>query len=50
MEIEYNNSHLIGSLEEFGLSKYEARAYLTIIDKGLFALLIVLASFIGNRV
>jgi len=37
MEIEYNNSHLIGSLEEFGLSKYEARAYLTIIDKGSLA-------------
>jgi sugar-specific transcriptional regulator TrmB len=28
---------LPGSLEEFGLSKYEARAYLTMIDKGSLA-------------
>ena len=28
------NSELVGSLEEFGLSKYEARAYITLIEKG----------------
>ncbi len=33
----YNNSDLPGSLEEFGLSKYEARAYLTMIGKGSLA-------------
>jgi sugar-specific transcriptional regulator TrmB len=32
-----NNSDLPGSLEEFGLSKYEARAYLTMIGKGSLA-------------
>ncbi|MFL6494338.1 MAG: TrmB family transcriptional regulator [Nitrososphaera sp.] len=31
------NSDLPGSLEEFGLSKYEARAYLTMIGKGSLA-------------
>jgi sugar-specific transcriptional regulator TrmB len=31
------DSDLPGSLEEFGLSKYEARAYLTIIGKGSLA-------------
>ncbi|MGZ5546737.1 MAG: TrmB family transcriptional regulator [Nitrososphaeraceae archaeon] len=29
-----NNNDLIGNLEEFGLSQYEARAYLTMIGKG----------------
>src|ERR671931_2662164 len=29
-----NNSNFTVSLEEFGLSKYEAGAYLTMIDKG----------------
>lgn len=32
-----NNSDLPSSLEEFGLSKYEARAYLTMIGKGSLA-------------
>src|SRR5919108_2928166 len=32
-----DNDDLIGSLEEFGLSKYEARAYLTMIGKGSLA-------------
>ena len=32
-----SNSDLPGSLEEFGLSKYEARAYLTMIGKGSLA-------------
>jgi sugar-specific transcriptional regulator TrmB len=32
-----NHSGLPGSLEEFGLSKYEARAYLTMIGKGSLA-------------
>jgi HTH-type transcriptional regulator, sugar sensing transcriptional regulator len=32
-----NNNDLVGSLEEFGLSKYEARAYLTMIGKGSLA-------------
>jgi sugar-specific transcriptional regulator TrmB len=36
MEIN-NNSDFIGSLEEFGLSKYEAGAYLTMIGKGSLA-------------
>ena len=31
------NNDLSGSLEEFGLSKYEARAYLTMIGKGSLA-------------
>jgi sugar-specific transcriptional regulator TrmB len=31
------SNDLPGSLEEFGLSKYEARAYLTMIDKGSLA-------------
>ena len=31
------NIDLPGSLEEFGLSKYEARAYLTMIVKGSLA-------------
>lgn len=31
------HSNLAGSLEEFGLSKYEARAYLTMIGKGSLA-------------
>jgi sugar-specific transcriptional regulator TrmB len=31
------HSNLAGSLEEFGLSKYEARAYLTMIDRGSLA-------------
>src|SRR5919198_5400015 len=30
----YKLYDLVGSLEEFGLSKYEAKAYLTMIDKG----------------
>ena len=34
MPTRYNNSELVISLEEFGLSKYEAKAYLTMIDKG----------------
>ena len=25
---------IIGNLEEFGLSKYEARAYITLVEKG----------------
>ena len=29
-----NNNDLVGNLEEFGLSQYEARAYLTMIGKG----------------
>jgi sugar-specific transcriptional regulator TrmB len=32
-----NSNDLVGSLEEFGLSKYEARAYLTMIGKGSLA-------------
>src|SRR6188472_2375641 len=28
------NNDLVGNLEEFGLSQYEARAYLTMIGKG----------------
>jgi HTH-type transcriptional regulator, sugar sensing transcriptional regulator len=32
-----SNNDLPGSLEEFGLSKYEARAYLTMIGKGSLA-------------
>lgn len=32
-----SNSDLPGSLEEFGLSRYEARAYLTMIGKGSLA-------------
>jgi HTH-type transcriptional regulator, sugar sensing transcriptional regulator len=34
MHTRYNNTELIISLEEFGLSKYEAKAYLTMIGKG----------------
>lgn len=33
----YNSTDLVGSLEEFGLSKYEAKAYLTMIGKGSLA-------------
>jgi HTH-type transcriptional regulator, sugar sensing transcriptional regulator len=33
----YNSNDLVGNLEEFGLSKYEAKAYLTMIDKGSLA-------------
>ncbi len=33
----YNSTDLVGNLEEFGLSKYEAKAYLTMIDKGSLA-------------
>jgi sugar-specific transcriptional regulator TrmB len=33
----YNSTDLVGSLEEFGLSKYEAKAYITMIDKGSLA-------------
>jgi hypothetical protein len=32
-----NNSDLVGSLEDFGLSKYEARAYLTMLGRGSLA-------------
>src|SRR5215203_1008582 len=32
--IGIENNDLIGNLEEFGLSQYEARAYLTMIGKG----------------
>jgi HTH-type transcriptional regulator, sugar sensing transcriptional regulator len=32
-----NISDLVGSLEDFGLSKYEARAYLTMLGKGSLA-------------
>src|ERR687885_2869335 len=32
-----SNSDLPGSLEEFGLSKYEAKAYITMIGKGSLA-------------
>ena len=32
-----DDDDLVGSLEEFGLSKYEARAYLTMIGKGSLA-------------
>jgi sugar-specific transcriptional regulator TrmB len=35
--ISDSNSDLPGSLEEFGLSKYEARAYLTMVGKGSLA-------------
>ena len=35
--VNNNNSDLAGSLEEFGLSKYEAKAYLTMIGKGSLA-------------
>ena len=34
INIENENNDLIGNLEEFGLSQYEARAYLTMIGKG----------------
>jgi HTH-type transcriptional regulator, sugar sensing transcriptional regulator len=34
MHQRYNNTELVMSLEEFGLSKYEAKAYLTMIGKG----------------
>jgi sugar-specific transcriptional regulator TrmB len=34
MHTTYNNTELVMSLEEFGLSKYEAKAYLTMIGKG----------------
>jgi HTH-type transcriptional regulator, sugar sensing transcriptional regulator len=34
MHTKYNNTELLMSLEEFGLSKYEAKAYLTMIGKG----------------
>jgi HTH-type transcriptional regulator, sugar sensing transcriptional regulator len=34
MHTRYNNTELVMSLEEFGLSKYEAKAYLTMIGKG----------------
>ena len=34
MHPRYNNIELVMSLEEFGLSKYEAKAYLTMIGKG----------------
>ncbi len=34
MHSRYNNTELVMSLEEFGLSKYEAKAYLTMIGKG----------------
>jgi HTH-type transcriptional regulator, sugar sensing transcriptional regulator len=34
MHTRYNNTELVISLEEFGLSKYEAKAYLTMIGKG----------------
>ena len=37
MMTDANNNDLPGSLEEFGLSKYEARAYLTMIGKGSLA-------------
>ena len=37
MHIIHNNSELVVSLEEFGLSKYEAKAYLTMIGKGSLA-------------
>src|SRR5687768_14940979 len=32
--ISIENNDLVGNLEEFGLSQYEARAYLTMIGKG----------------
>jgi predicted transcriptional regulator len=32
--ISIENNDLIGNLEEFGISQYEARAYLTMIGKG----------------
>ena len=32
--ISIENNNLVGNLEEFGLSQYEARAYLTMIGKG----------------
>jgi HTH-type transcriptional regulator, sugar sensing transcriptional regulator len=34
MYTTYNNTELVMSLEEFGLSKYEAKAYLTMFGKG----------------
>jgi sugar-specific transcriptional regulator TrmB len=34
MHQRYNKTELVMSLEEFGLSKYEAKAYLTMIGKG----------------
>ena len=37
MHSDTANSDLPSSLEEFGLSKYEARAYLTMIGKGSLA-------------
>ena len=33
-KISIQNNDLVGNLEEFGLSQYEARAYLTMIGKG----------------
>ncbi|MDW3611011.1 MAG: helix-turn-helix domain-containing protein [Nitrososphaeraceae archaeon] len=33
-DIGIENNNLVGNLEEFGLSQYEARAYLTMIGKG----------------
>ena len=37
MHADTANSDLPASLEEFGLSKYEARAYLTMIGRGSLA-------------
>ena len=37
MHPRYNNTELVMSLEEFGLSKYEAKAYLTMNGKGSLA-------------
>jgi sugar-specific transcriptional regulator TrmB len=37
LDIASGNTDLAGSLEEFGLSKYEARAYITMIGKGSLA-------------
>jgi sugar-specific transcriptional regulator TrmB len=37
MHAIHNNSELVVSLEEFGLSKYEAKAYLTMVGKGPLA-------------
>src|SRR5438105_15370089 len=37
MHAIHNNSELVVSLEEFGLSKYEAKAYLTMVGKGSLA-------------
>ena len=33
----YDNTDLVGNLEELGLSKYEAGAYLTLIRRGSLA-------------